>query len=363
MPTCCALVLSGGENLGKVCGNNVRGDGVRCGVHAPSFDRDPAFIANREIKAYVRGLLMRTERIFLQGAFDIEHYVLFVRRVRTWLTARRRVLTLHEDLIRDRSFPYGDPVPDYFTAMNNGQVIPFPPAAQGARRDPRVRPGAHPPRANRDPPPPDPRPRRARRPAPPPPDVPLNPLAAFASDRQNVHTALSVRMATQVVSRVLKIAVPEEYRWNMKTVSKTVGEIITCCKLTSDEMVEMLNRYIRDDDVYEMGRGIYGKVLDGVWQYIRASPDKEDMCRILKHELRDNIGMCAQGNLTRLCNVLSGYMDGIGPQESVSERLGRELPLLLEVVDVTERMTRAKALLREVALPETEWVPWLEALA
>jgi hypothetical protein len=188
-------------------------------------------------------------------------------------------------------------------------------------------------------------------------------LAEFAADRQNVHTALSVRIATDVVTRVLRIPVPKEYRWNMNTVSKTVGEIITECNLTPDEMVEMLNRYIRDDDVYEMGRGIYGKVLDGVWQYIRESPDKADMCRVLKQELKDNIGMCAQGNLTRLCNVLSGYMDGIGTQESVSERLGRELPLMLEIDDVSERMTRAKALLREVALPETEWVPWLEALA
>jgi hypothetical protein len=187
-------------------------------------------------------------------------------------------------------------------------------------------------------------------------------LAVFAHDKQNVHTTQSVALTKQVVERVLRISVPDDYRWNPRIVSKTVGEVITACGLTIEEMVEMMNRYVRDDDVYEMGRGIYGKVLDGVWQYIRNSPDKADLCRVLKQELKDNIGMCAQGNLTRLCNVLAGYMEGIGSQESPTERLGRELPKLMEIENESERMTRAKELMKDVALPETEWAPWLEAL-
>jgi hypothetical protein len=355
MPACCALIIGGGENLGTVCGNNIRGDAVRCGKHDPSFVRAPVAAAQRELGAYAKGLLRRAELAFAERVIDVNYYIILSRRVRVWLTARRRHVALNEEVIHTLSFPYGDPVPEQFTGVYNGRIIPFP-----ANAVPPARRRAPPPQPVRQGVPPPQQPvRRARRQQAP----PANPLAEFAADRQNVHTALSVRIATDVVTRVLRIPVPKEYRWNMNTVSKTVGEIITECNLTADEMVEMLNRYIRDDDVYEMGKGIYGKVLDGVWQYIRESPDKADMCRVLKQELRDNIGMCAQGNLTRLCNVLSGYMDGIGPQESVSERLGRELPLMLEIDDVSQRMTRAKALLREVALPETEWVPWLEALA
>jgi hypothetical protein len=199
--------------------------------------------------------------------------------------------------------------------------------------------------------------RHVRAPVPAP---PARELAAFAADKQNIHTTQSVNMTKEMVERVLKIAVPEEYRWNMKTVSKTVGEIIADCNLTPNEMIEMANRYLGNADVYEMGKGIYGKVLDGVWQYIRNSPDKADMCRILKQELKDNIGMCAQGNLTRLCNVLAGYLDGIGPQESVNERLGRELPLLMEDED---RITKAKTLMMSLNVPEAEWGVWLDALA
>jgi hypothetical protein len=188
-------------------------------------------------------------------------------------------------------------------------------------------------------------------------------LAAFAADNQNVHTAQSVQMTKAVVDRVLKIAVDKEYRWNRKSVSRTPAEIIWGCSLPPPVAMQMMQKYCSADNVYEMGAGIYGKVLDGVYAYIKNSPDKKDLFKILRAELTDNFGMCAQGNLTRLCNVLAGYLEGVGSQESPADRLGRELPKLLEIEDETQRMEVARGVLRDTGLPETEWAPWLEALA
>lgn len=187
-------------------------------------------------------------------------------------------------------------------------------------------------------------------------------LQAFAADRQNIHTSVTVEKTKQIVREVLKIPVPEGYRWNTRECSKTPGEIVISCKLTPRAAWEMNARYCQEEEIYEMGVGIYGKVLDAVWQYIRESDDKEPLYRILKQEMEDNIGMCAQGNLSRLCNILAGYVDGIAPQESAAEILGREIPKLLELDDVSERFIQAQAILRRVNLPPEEWVPWLEAL-
>jgi len=112
-----------------------------------------------------------------------------------------------------------------------------------------------------------------------------------------------------------------------------------------------------------MGEGIYGRVLDCVWQYIKGSEHKTDLYRILKSEMEDNIGMCAQGNLSRLTNIVAGYMDGVGPQESLSEILGRLLPPLTEIEDDEERLDKAKKIMDEYAVPDTERDSWLEALA
>jgi hypothetical protein len=187
-------------------------------------------------------------------------------------------------------------------------------------------------------------------------------LGHFARDAQNVHTTVAVKQTKDMVNRILKIVVPTEYKWNMTTCSKTPGEIIVDCSLTPKGAWQMSAKYCQDEDVYDMGKGIYGRTLDGVWQYITKSPDKKDLCRILRQEMEDNVGMCAQGNLTRLCNILSGYMEGIGVQESPAEILGRKLPMLVEIVDDNERLVEAYKLLVETGVPQEQWLSWVEPL-
>jgi hypothetical protein len=187
-------------------------------------------------------------------------------------------------------------------------------------------------------------------------------LGHFARDAQNVHTTVAVNQTKDMVVRILKISVPNDFKWNARTCSKTPGEIITECGLSAKGAWQMVAKYCQDEDVYDMGNGIYGKTLDGVWQYIVNSPDKRDLCRILRQEMEDNIGMCAQGNLTRLCNILAGYMEGIGVQESPSEILGRKLPLLMEIEDQVNRLNEAYKLLVETGIPEEQWLSWVEPL-
>lgn len=187
-------------------------------------------------------------------------------------------------------------------------------------------------------------------------------LRAFAQDPQNVHTSSAVKQTKDIADRILKIPVPEEYRWNMTYCSKTPGEIITECRLTPKAAWQMQAKYSQDESIYDMGKGIYGKVLDGVWQYVRASKDKADIISALRQELEDSIGMCAQGNLTRICNILAGFMDGVGSQESLAEILGRELPLLMKIEDVITRMKEAINLLANNGIPKQDWIVWIEPL-
>lgn len=187
-------------------------------------------------------------------------------------------------------------------------------------------------------------------------------LADFVNDGQNVHTTAAVRQTMDIIERVRKIPVPPEYRWNRDHVSPTIGEIIAECKLPADAAAQMFNKYVSAETIYDLEEGIYGKVLDSVWQYVKTSSDKVDLCKILGQELRDNVGMCAQGNLTRICNVLAGYLEGVGSQESVAERLGRLFPPLMEIENDDERRRRAEEILTENAVPREEWGAWMDAV-
>lgn len=187
-------------------------------------------------------------------------------------------------------------------------------------------------------------------------------LHNLAADRQNIHTTLVVTQTKQYVETICRIQVPDGYKWNMNECSKTIGEIISECKLTPRGAWQMAAKYCSDEDIYEMGVGIYGKVLDSVWQYVKTSTSKDDLCKIIRQEMEDNVGMCAQGNLSRLCNILSGYLEGVGSHESIAERLGRLLPNLMEIQDQNERIREVQRVLEENSVPHEEWVIWAEPL-
>ena len=195
-----------------------------------------------------------------------------------------------------------------------------------------------------------------------PPAPPVGRLQQFAGDAQNVHTREIVQQTKDIVAKVRAIPVPEAYRWKAGFVSPTVGEIMAECKLTSHAGAQLFNKYVSRETIYDMEEAIYAKVLDSVWQFVKNSPDKEDLCKIVKQELEDNVNMCAQGNLSRICNILAGYLDGIGSQESISERLGRLFPALMEIDDDAERKSRAEAVLIENAVPRDQWAPWMDAV-
>jgi hypothetical protein len=192
--------------------------------------------------------------------------------------------------------------------------------------------------------------------------VDARPLAAFANDRQNVHTTGAVKQTLRVIREILKIEVPVEYRWNMKVISKTISEIIAECYLTPAAAWQMMAKYCSDDTIYDLEPGIYGKVLDCVWQYIKNSTDKEDLKKILKSEMKDNIGMCAQGNLSRLTNILAGYVECVVVEESITDKLGRLLPPLMEIDDIVQRLNAAARIFVENGVPEDQWAAWAGGL-
>jgi hypothetical protein len=185
-------------------------------------------------------------------------------------------------------------------------------------------------------------------------------LGNLARDNQNVHTAVVVTKVKETIQRVLQIPVPPEYQTETL---KTSGEIILECKLTKRSAWQMMAKYCGDENIYELGPGIYARVLNSVWQYIKASPDAADLKKILASEMEDNIGMCAQGNLSRLCNILSGYLDGLVVEtKSRNELIGERFAALMNIDDIDERLSNGHDILREFNVHADEFHAWLMPL-
>lgn len=182
-------------------------------------------------------------------------------------------------------------------------------------------------------------------------------LGNLAQDRQNIHTAIVVQKVKDMVQIITQIYVPPEYETETL---KTPGEIILECDLTKKAAWQMMAKYCEDADIYDLGVGIYPRILNCVWQYIKQSEHREDLKKIVKSEMQDNIGMCQQGNLSRLCNILSGYLDGLNAHvQSPKEILGDRLADLLRR-EPEDMYQEARAILQEMNFPEEEWDDWLQ---
>jgi len=349
MPTCEAI-----KSTGDVCGKGIRTDGNRCTTHAKSLQTNgPHLTARKELnykhRAAIRVLLDEASTLILNEPDlrlrqrieeDFEH------RIHLLKLQQSREMTLlvnrQEDQVRELGFNPDAEAEQRREEQRRARMenarrlwqLRFDEAREALHGDGG---GAHGNNNDRE-------------------------LERFANDNQNVHTTVAVQQTKDIIQKILNIPVPEGYRWNTEECSKTIGEIIKDCNLTPKGAWQMTARYCQDESIYDFEKGIYGKVLDGVWQYIIKSENKADLCAILKQEMEDNIGMCAQGNLTRICNILSGYMEGIGVQESPVEILGRKLPLLMEIENQEERLKEAYKLLSELGIPVDDWLSWVEPM-
>jgi hypothetical protein len=193
-------------------------------------------------------------------------------------------------------------------------------------------------------------------------------LAEISADRQNIHTTEVMKKFKDMVELIRKIEVPEEYRWNMTKVSKTMSEIISECELTPQAAWQFSSKYCSDETIYDMEAGIFGKLMDSVWQHVKNLEDRASLKQIVKEELEMNIGTCAQGNLTRVANILVGIIDGLDPQEeSRLEKIGKAINDVRRTL--TMAMTRSEIVLAtmKVLVPfgmtAAEMKPWVDAVA
>lgn len=194
-------------------------------------------------------------------------------------------------------------------------------------------------------------------------------LKLLATDQQNVHTTIVVQKTNEVIKKILAIPVPFTHTWNDYFVCQTLGEILTHLQLTPENCGWFVEKYLkcsnRECSFMPETRGLYGKMIDGIWQFICNSPHKTDLMKILRDEIHDSVAMCADGCISRLCNVLSGYMDGLNfDTESPVEKAGRLLSQLVSSYDnnASEIMELAENILHACGIPQCDWEPWLETV-
>ena len=184
-------------------------------------------------------------------------------------------------------------------------------------------------------------------------------LRAFAADAQSVHRS-SVQNTTQlIIQQLLTRHVPADqetvFEINVDFNSPNIiGWRNDAYKLAT------INMFTDEYFSLEAFNVKYSDVVDRVWAFIRADAERLEMTVRLAQEISEGVGMCANGKMARLVNVLQGYDETL-EVEPPREAFQSAIAALMNS-PIAERETRARELFIEYRIPAEEHDVWLEPL-
>lgn len=183
-------------------------------------------------------------------------------------------------------------------------------------------------------------------------------LSAFATDNQNVHRSSVQNTTHNMVLSILQRPLIDGQDALFEIITDfTNPKIVRWTEHTRDTTITEITSDYYNTEAFSL---MYGDVLDHVWAYIRPHTHRVDLVVRLAQEIADGIGMCSNGKMARLMNVLQGYDETL-EQEAPKELFQHKIALLTKL-PLDERESAARALFAEYNIAAEEHGAWLEPL-
>jgi hypothetical protein len=189
-----------------------------------------------------------------------------------------------------------------------------------------------------------------------------NRLQRLAGDAQNVHTTEVVRQSREGEELLLAV------RTNGKDpriqifhafASRFQGDFNHFTSIMID-----VNLWYNRTEVRVREDKLYARLLQGLWTLIQEQPKETRMELVTRlwQEINESNGLCAEGHISRLVNVMVGFNDHFKPPVSTGEVLQTRLAAIsVSNVSLEMKLKEARVVLEELHIPTAEHAVWLEA--
>lgn len=191
----------------------------------------------------------------------------------------------------------------------------------------------------------------------------LQTLAGIAGDRQNIHTAVISTQTNQGLKVLFEQVVPPD--------QATIFEIVTAWRELKVAEINEIQSVLQDMAEWYTrsmcraeGDFLYMRVLDHLWSLILHSEENTELVKRLYQECFEAKGMCCDGHINRLVNVMVGFHDAFNPPLSPKEILQNKMSAIaMRDGSLDDKIKEAMEVFEEVKLPEEERQVWLDSLA
>ena len=189
-------------------------------------------------------------------------------------------------------------------------------------------------------------------------------------DGQNVHTRVVSDQTTAGLAKLLAAPRLDNMSENTKRfINKLLEASVRGKKLRENQSAAIqrdFNHWYATETCRNVSDHLYRRTMDGLLMTIRevgSSAARTELYLRLVEEMQDSVGMCCDGHITRLVNVMAGFDDAFVPEKSVGEKV-QELfaALAAKECSLLEKVAEGVQNLRKWGVPEDEWEPWIDAL-
>lgn len=178
-------------------------------------------------------------------------------------------------------------------------------------------------------------------------------LHRLSLDKQNVHTEPVAKQTTDALDKLLEVVVPDG--------QDTLVEIQEAwSSVNAKSVLKDMRRWYTTPSCRKENDYLYKRALDGLWAHINGN---SELVKRLWEEAEDSKGMCCEGHLSRLSNVLVGFDDTFKVEVPIGEILQQRMSAIAsEDISAYEKIGKAWFLLEELAIPMSEREAWINAL-
>lgn len=191
------------------------------------------------------------------------------------------------------------------------------------------------------------------------------PLAALARDAQNVHTVVVVEQTNKGLEKLLEASKTEKHlrapEWfAAKWLVRGYGAWNVTQRVVNDMQHWYNMSFCKTANDY-----LYRRTLDGLYLTITKTSDPATRVELYKRafeECHESVGMCCEGHISRMCNVLVGFDETFAPPVPFGEILQNKMAAIAGMeIETEEKVKQATAFFNEFAVPEPDRAAWLEA--
>jgi hypothetical protein len=188
-------------------------------------------------------------------------------------------------------------------------------------------------------------------------------LQALARDAQNVHTQVVTAQTNAATEKLLSAVVPDDQQTEKSMIRAWLSGVPTGWNKILGTANDV-NRWFNTKTCRAPDDMLYRRMLRGLIAMINRTDDEQrtELYKRLWEECHESVGMCCEGHLSRLCNVLVGFDETFQPPVSLGELMQQKMAAI-SGLDVPEEEKRRQAIqwFDEHAVPEPERVAWLDA--